>query len=113
MVKCKFKFKCILTARRAWETCHFPGHTLWDSPVAPGGVPGICRFDNPSLYLLQMVQTKVLLPDIGISGTLTLNPVCVISVSAAWGPGPQSCQLSPAGLLGRQHLPSTGLPLGE
>ena len=46
-------------------------------------------------------------------GTLMINLTCTVSVSAAWGPGPQSCQLSPAGFLSRQHLPSTGLPLGE
>lgn len=61
----------------------------------------------------QVVQTEVLLPDIGILDTLMLSPVCALCVSTAWGPGPQSCQLSPAGLLSGQHVPPTGLPLGK
>lgn len=47
------------------------------------------------------------------SGASIPNPACVISVSVAWGSGPQSCQLSPAGLLSGQHFSSAGLPLGE
>lgn len=49
-----------------------------------------------------VVQTEILLPD-----------VCALCVFTAWGPGPQSCQLSPAGFLGGEHVPSTGLPLGK
>lgn len=45
--------------------------------------------------------------------TLMLSPVCALCVSTAWSPGPQSCQLSPAGLLSGQHVPPTGLPLGK
>lgn len=44
---------------------------------------------------------------------LSGEPDYTVSVSTARGSGPQSCELSPAGLLSCQHFPPTGLPLGK
>lgn len=77
-----------------------------DSHPGPAWGPEICRSNTPT-------GSSDRGPAAECSDMLMLSPVCAFCVSAAWGPGPQSCQLSPAGLLSGQHVPSTRLPLGK
>lgn len=103
MVKCE----CIGIAWRACETRRFLVPTpIRDSHLGPAWGPEICRLNTSA-------DSSDRGPAAERSDMLMLSPLCAFCVSAAWGPGPQSCQLPPAGLLSGQHVPSTRLPLGK